>query len=301
MPKKTKPIPALDDVEDLTETLAKARVTTAAKLQPLSRERLTNDLKKIGTYVEPAGRSARHSLLNKRLMRFLIHEEFARRGIAPAWRGDASVRFILGGTPIRLEEQRHRSDSQLIDLMWIHRRQPGHGIKTWVLKEFETLFEGPQFNYRMAEQFATSTLRYPTKIDGLNLKPLLQAELMTLRHDLVRREVKSVQDRGHEVRDGLTGVLDSNSHRLRGRNSEEIARQLTYGWMSIVLADGAPVVATRIYEVMTGQAITRPELKTMQDTIEASLTEAGSRHIKAMEREAGKVPWHRSIALLSPP
>jgi len=297
MPTTTKPspIPALEAVEDLTEALAGARVNLATQLQARSREQLTNDLKAIGTYIEPSSRAAKHSLLNKRRMRFLIHEEFARRGIAPAWRGDVSVRFVKAGTPIDPAEQRHRSDSQIIDLMWIYLRDPGHQIKTWVLKEFAALFEGPGFNLRMAEQFARSELTYTTKVDGLNLKPLLQAELMTLRQSLVRREVKSVQERGHEVRNALVRILESNPHRLRGRDSEDVARQLTYGWMSIVLADGAPIVATRIYETMTGEAITRPQLKTMQDTLEGSLTEAGSHnHVKAMERVAGKVPWHRS-------
>lgn len=285
-------IPPLEAVEDLGPVLERARPIDAPTLAASStrdlRDRLKGEVQTYGGATGPA-------LAEKRTLRFLIHEEFMRRGIAPAWRGDTVVPF-KSKAELLPAEQRHRSDSQVIDLCWINKVLPGHEINVGIAKEFEDIFRPGVFSYRHAERFATSTLTYERKVQALSLTPLQEAQLLALRSKPVWNKVMSVQDSGHRVRTDVLRALD-NPHRLRGRSRDEVARELANVWMSFALASGSQIVASRIYGFITGEQQTQAQMKTKRDTLEAALNEVGSRYGEELRPPPkGAKPWHRSLA-----
>lgn len=299
--KKAGPVPELESVEDIAPDLSAARLKLAATLQKVKPEELTDRLRgNVGLYVDDPGRRSPSSLSakSKRMIRFLIHERFTQLGIAPAWRGDVRVPWKKKGTPLTAEEQRHRNDGQIIDLHWIHHTLPGHGINIGIAGEFEDLFQG-EFIYRKAERFATSSLLYETKVAAVNLSPLQEAQLIALRSDAVRAKVKDVQDTSHHVRADLVRALD-NPHRLKSRDRDEVARDMTNGWMSFALASGSPITAARVFKVVTGVEQTRAQMKTRGDAIRSTLEEIGSKYAAAVLQEKGKRPWHRAVITRGP-
>lgn len=286
-------IPDLATVEDIGPLLAEGRAWAAqGSLKVKSAAELTKRLRQLRAY------SADPKLQrSQRKARFMIHEEFAARGIAPAWRGDPAD-FVEKTTPKDDPRWVRLSDTQVIDIVSFWDQDRTRTLETEKGHAFDGLFTESRLNYQIAAQLAQTSYGYKWKVVVLKLTPLEQATAQSIKHPAVRDATRTIRQQRTKVEANLLKAYTQKPKFVPGKSKSElrtVAEQRAAMWECLVLADGSPKLSADLYRAATGNTITEDELKSLKPRIKNHLESVRSPYAAKISGLLSDDPWAKVL------
>ncbi|GLQ00104.1 hypothetical protein GCM10007891_19570 [Methylophaga thalassica] len=210
---------------------------------------------------------------------FMINYRLSCLGVAPRWRGMIrDSHYWRNKKTVTPAQTSYLQDTQIFDLEWLHRRYREHRVDTSWNGVFEGIFSTEKFDTKKATLIAGMSMTPEKKVRYLMLTPDMQKELFMLRTKKTEAFIKGLIEKSLQVR--LDLLTAARRNRRRGKRMTDNLQRREDLWIASNLIPGSSLnMIIDNYEMMTGERLKPSNCQRIQKSINAALSEVGSKYV----------------------